>query len=436
VSLAQAPALPAPKAATVDASVEAEIVLLSHVALGDLARQVAEATWRHACEPCGDIPGDGKRRVAISTDAELATKVATLVALESHLAGVKAGFDDLTQRCASLKQQVDAAAAEPGPGPKGVLLKGLGGLLDEKSMSEAAEGGAEAKDAGTIPTLTGKASDLVGLIGAVATLVQSFQSEEDVKGKSVTVTDQSFVALLVRELLRAARPQPCSRSEMTVLYPPLQGDPGDDSSVLGAMGRVDAARAAATTCVPGLGPAVAGLTARRKAAAEAAKGTPEERRALEALAVAVALEAEHAAQAKALDAAASAWATLQAKLLTSEGANPPTLARVLVAEEYRQVEGCQGDACFWILHVDPVWMGGNNRVRKSIWTPARISHSGAAVVSYVLTDEKGKIVAGDTLASYEGYYRNAGRRVYRGSGEFELSVEEALARPGHSRPAR
>jgi hypothetical protein len=54
--------------------------------------------------------------------------------------------------------------------------------------------------------------------------------------------------------------------------------------------------------------------------------------------------------------------------------------------------------------------GGNNRVKTNLVVDlftggSRLSHSGGAVVEYILFDRDGKAVSSDIITGYEGYIK-------------------------------
>ncbi len=74
-----------------------------------------------------------------------------------------------------------------------------------------------------------------------------------------------------------------------------------------------------------------------------------------------------------------------------------------------------GDNDYW-LQLKVVKAGGNNRIKTNLLLDIfrggnRISHSGGAIVQYILFDKDGKSVASDTFTQYDGYIKASKIRV-------------------------
>lgn len=68
------------------------------------------------------------------------------------------------------------------------------------------------------------------------------------------------------------------------------------------------------------------------------------------------------------------------------------------------------EGCYW-LQLQVVKAGGNNRIKTNLLVDIftggqRVSHSGGAIVQYVLYSKDGKAVAADTIPAYTGYIKS------------------------------
>ncbi len=89
----------------------------------------------------------------------------------------------------------------------------------------------------------------------------------------------------------------------------------------------------------------------------------------------------------------------------SSGVN--SLTAYLKAEN---INGALNDLNSYWLQLKVVKAGGNNKIKTNLITDiftagARVSHSGGAIVQYILYDRNGRVVSSDTFTEYTGYIK-------------------------------
>jgi hypothetical protein len=89
-----------------------------------------------------------------------------------------------------------------------------------------------------------------------------------------------------------------------------------------------------------------------------------------------------------------------ALLKVDETSGTSELARLLWVEEL--AAKLRGRDCY-VLYLKIVKAGGSNRVTRNLFTGSKLSHSGGAIVTYLLFRADGSIAASETLHEYSGY---------------------------------
>ncbi|HEX9003900.1 MAG TPA: hypothetical protein VGB07_28570 [Blastocatellia bacterium] len=100
------------------------------------------------------------------------------------------------------------------------------------------------------------------------------------------------------------------------------------------------------------------------------------------------------------------FVTALARVDNASGLN--LLTSYLKTERMSQL--VHGDSSYW-LQLSVVKAGGNNRIKTNLLVDVftggnRVSHSGGAVIQYVLYNSAGKAIAADTIPAYTGYIKS------------------------------
>jgi hypothetical protein len=420
----------AQKTSDADGTVKSEVAVLTYESLREGASAIAEEVAR---ELGGDCTARRHAKVVVATAVEAGQDIKHATALQDRVVDLRRAYADLAAECSRIMAE-DFAESTPMETP--------------------------------IDVLKGKVLGFKGLLDSVAAVVGMFQTTTTIKGVELAVKNEALAALLLQELRQ--------RGVCDVSYP--AGFSGSESRLLKALGEMEAGARGAAECVRrkagpltslrdaldaeiakeptaagkvrvpvGAVNSVLDLNATEGMLTEAMRESLEDLREVvgqppqaiherlvevrDELAPAFDRWSVLASGLTALDEARTALATALAK---SDATGAPTLlARALAAEALAIT---LEDPFARLLVAVPAHSGGANIRRDNIWTGSRISHAGAALVTFFDYTRDGAIQRSGVTANY----RQRKFKEFRKGHDADVSSAQGCDCPkaGPVRPAR